>query len=251
MNKLNNAVVQMERPFGELSFRRNRNEMLLGRSSSPTMPWNISDDGFSTSKSNSVRAEKVEQAVGHFIENISPMISSIADSDYRTKLSGLFMDILKRDILKSADSQRFLDKYTNVLRGFEFNNECTVSNLLKNQVQVERMDSSPTHRVRLPIFSPNEAISKNSSHLQISVAAVIMNLDQRRFHTQIRQGQHRPLTHLPIIAETISFDIPRQSDAVLSVIVSVRSFQKIGEQYHFVEHPRCNASALCYIGRID
>lgn len=251
MVKADGAIVQMESSISEIRFRRNRHSMILGRNSVEILPHIHSKEVGTRTLIDSTKSLKVSRVLKDFGESIFPMISQISDRGHSDRLSSVFSEILRRDFLKSEENQRFLGKYLTMLKGFEFNSQCLVSELLGNHVQVERMDASPTHRVRLPIFSPNDAIARKASHLQISLAAVVMNPEKSRFETQIRHGQHRPLTHLPIIAETISFDIPRKDDAVLCVIVSVRSYKKEGENYQFVEDPKCNASAICYVGNID
>ena len=125
----------------------------------------------------------------------APLLKGVTDSNCFSRLTAQVLKVVKSDTKNSSGQRNILDGDLNLLRGFEFNAKCPLSQVLGTAFQVSTDAEGSTLNLVLPaLISPKKMPAhEDASHFRLVVGLAAIDFTSGTYQTILTHSEQMPI----------------------------------------------------------
>ncbi len=155
--------------------------------------------------------------------SFSEILKHAKDKRMSTRLTSLFNKVIKMDQINPRGKRNVLDGELELLTGFEFNEQVSLSNTLAKTPEISIDRATGEIKLALESFVPATGLTfpPMSTHFKISLAAGLLDFEKEEKESKTAESDYLEISREPIPATNITLNLSPDSDLPLLVVCKI------------------------------
>jgi hypothetical protein len=160
-------------------------------------------------------------------KSIDSFLNKATDSDMVSRLTREMFKVVQADLTNPKGERNVIDAEAELLTGFDFNVNATLSTVLRISSTYSIDRTSGVMSVDIPSFDPKEVLSvpRDCTHYKVKVAGSAIDFENREFVTDTKETEQKLTTEItrPIHS---ACQLPANSAHSLFLVLGIEFFVK-------------------------
>lgn len=221
------SILKFEGLLDDLSFYKTANGYKVRRKGGVSPARIATDPAFRKLRANAADFARAASAAKLLRKSIEGFLNQATDSATVNRLTRAMFDVLQADATNPKGQRNVIDGEAELLTGFDFNANATLSTVLRvsSSYSIDRVSGLMT--VDLPSFNPQEALSapKDCTHYKIKVAASAIDFENGAFVTDTKETAQKAMTDITQPIQLVC-QLPPNSAHPLFLVLGIEFFVK-------------------------
>lgn len=183
---------------------------------------------------------------------VNKLLPFVKDERTHSRVCKELYNVLKTDLKNDMPNRTIHHGSTELLRHFEFSNQCSLFNIFFAPYQVKTDREEGTLTLDIPPFQPQVMLRQVSSatHFKLLSAGSEIDFINHQFNTEYHETKELlinfkltdPIVHV--------HHIPRNSSLPLFLFLSIRYYNLINGEYHLLMNRKLNPLTIIGLDKI-
>lgn len=228
------GIIKIEGTIGDITFVKTKDGYIAREKTSMSASRIASDPAFARTRENMAEFGRAGKA-GKLLRNAGrTLLQNAKDSKVISRLTKEMMRVLRADSTSTRGQRNIIDGETELLEGFDFNNDAKLSATIfaPYTSDIDRVSGQLT--VSIPPFIPLERITApaGASHYKISTLGAEINFEGENYVIDSHETPVLPLNGTMTQNVTMQNGVTANSTHPLFLFLSIQFFQEVnGIQY--------------------
>ena len=168
----------------------------------------------------------------------APLVNSIADWTVCPRLTSRVLHVIKSDLAHPPGTRNMLPDHLELLKGFEFNAECSLSQVLMAPFSFSSDATNGTLRLEIPSFVAARHLRspQHSSHFQLVLGVASMDFSMCRYQSVVAETGQMPVNSAAAQRISLNAQLSGTGADPQMVVLGVRFSQYINGVYEPVQN---------------
>ena len=246
------GIVKLEGTIGDITFLKTRDGYLAKEKTQLSADRIATDPAFQRTRENGAEFGRACKAGKLLRSAFRASIQSAADPRVVGRLVKQMMKVIKADAVSVRGMRNVLDGETELLQGFEFNENGRLGTSLfaPYSATIDRVTGDAV--VSLAAFIPANMISApaGTTHFRISAEAAAVDFEQQSFVNDAAETALLPWDQAPTALITLSNALPANSTQPLFLMLGLQFSQEVNGTAYPLNNGAFNALAIVAVDAV-
>lgn len=240
------GILKIEGTVGDITFYKTQDGHLVREKGGISADRMKNDPAFQRTRENGEEFGRAGKAGKLLRQAIRPLLINAQDSKLVSRLVTEMMRVIQSDATSTRGLRNVIDGETELLEGFEFNNNGKLGSTLyvAYTTSINRVTGKLT--VSLPSFTPTEGIvaPAGTTHFQLSAGGSEVNFTDEVYKSDLVQSSVLPLNTVATTVPILETTVTANSVHPLFLLLGVSFFQEVNGTRYPLKNGAFNALAV-------
>jgi hypothetical protein len=223
------GIIKLEGNIGDINFYRSKDGYFAREGSRLDAQRIATDPKFQRTRENNAEFGNAASASKVLRNACSVLLIDSKDGSVNQRLFSEMMKVVKADATSTRGLRNVIDGETELLQGFEFNNNATLSTTLYTPYSAEINRVSGLLQVTISSFIPEELLKApvTSTHFRVVSLGTEVNFSNEQYVTDSQQSAMLPWNITPTGNITLEMHVTPNSIHPLFLLLGLQFFQQV------------------------
>jgi len=190
---------------------------------------------------------KLAASSGKLLRNaFAPLLKGVTDSKYISRLTAQVLKVVKSATKNSSGQRNILYGDLNLLRDFEFNAHCALSQVLNAPFQITTDAAMSELYLELPTLIPTKQVlaPRGASHFCILMGIAAIDFASGIYQTNFTKTGQIPLTSNSCRTMNLNCQLDEQARHPVFVVLGIQFSQQVRNDYKVIHEPEFDALSV-------
>jgi hypothetical protein len=246
------GIIKLQGTIGDITFVKTKDGYIAKEKTQMSASRMATDSAFQRTRENASEFGRAGKAGKVLRQSIRPLLQNAKDSRVTSRLTKLMMKVIKADATSTRGMRNVVDGEAQLLQGFEFNVDATISAALYTQFVATINRVTGQLEVNMPAFIPKNdmVIPDGATHYKIVSAAAEIDFEAGTFVTQSSDSTILPWDANLTQALTLTNNVTPNSTHPLFLVVGIQFFQQVNNVNYSLKNGAFNALSLVKVSGV-
>jgi len=182
----------------------------------------------------------------------APLLKGVTDANCVGRLTGHLVKVIKSDTINIPEQKRIDLGNLDLMRGFEFNANCPLSQVLKAPFQVSMGAAKSQLNLELPALVTIKQMRapRGSSHFSFVMGIAAIDFTSGTYQTNFAKTGPIPMVSNFSRTINLSCELDEPAHHLMFVVLGIQFSQQVRKDYKVIHEPEFDALRLVAVKRI-
>ncbi|QEC56680.1 hypothetical protein [Flavisolibacter ginsenosidimutans] len=237
------GIIKLEGTIGDITFFKSK-DGYLARGHNPVSGARIATDpAFQRTRENGREFGRAGKAGKLLRSALRSLLQNTADSRMVSRLTTEMLKVVQADATSQRGERNVLDGETELLSGFEFNNDGKLSTTLLAPFSTSISRTEGTLTVDVPAFVPERMVAApaGASHFKLVCAGASIDFETGEYVTDEKSSTELPVNSTPTAAIHFNCAVMPASTKPLFLLLGISFYQEVNGAHYPLKNGAYNA----------
>ena len=234
------GIIKLKGKIGDLTFYKTKSGY-QAREAKGVDPNRIANDpNFKRTRENGAEFGRACRAGKLFRTVFKPLSQQFQDSYMSTRLVKAMIKAIQADAINERGLRTILDAEAELLTGFEFNSNGSVSSTLSVPYSSAIDRALGNAQISLPAFSAKDMVAApgGATHFKFTAAAAVINFETGAYEIDIKESALDAVNSMSIPAQNLGCSLSPASSGPIFLLLGISFYQRVNSY----DYPLSNGS---------
>ncbi len=243
------GIIKLQGTIGDITFVKTKDGYIAKEKTQINASRMATDSAFQRTRENAAEFGRAGKAGKVLRQAIRPLLQNAKDSRVTSRLTKIMMKVIKADATSERGLRNVVDGEAQLLQGFEFNSNASISSTLYTQFTTTINRITGQLEVNIPSFTPKSdiLIPDGATHYKVVSAAAEINFEAGTFVAQSSDSAILPWDANTAPALTLTNNVTPNSIHPLFLVVGIQFFQQVNNINYSLKNGAFNALSVAKV----
>lgn len=237
------GIIKLEGTIGDITFVKTKDGYLAKQKTSINANRIATESAFQRTRENNSEFSRAGKAVKLVRNALRLLIQSSKDTRVTGRLTKEMMKVIKADVTSSRGMRNVIDGEAELLDGFDFNNNASLSNTLFVPFipTINRVTGVLTITLDAFIAARDITVPVGTTHFKLVSAGSEIDFENQTFITKTDASPVWPLNNDEVPALTLTHNVTANSTHPLFLVLGIQFYQQVNGVDYTLKNGAFNA----------
>ncbi len=243
------GIIKLEGTIGDITFVKTKDGYLAKEKTGINGSRISTDAAFKRTRENAAEFGRAGKAGKVLRQAFRSIVQKSSDSRVTSRLTKEMIKLIKADATGNRGERMVLDAETEMLKGFEFNVQASLSATVVIQFTTAIDRAAGTLVVTFPAFSPQKEIEApdGATHFKLVSGGAAINFETGVFTTATSSSAILPWTEPAVAGFALTNTITPNSTNPLFLLLGIQFYQMVNNIEYELNNGSFNALAIVMV----
>ncbi|MGM9476227.1 hypothetical protein ACS5PU_07345 [Pedobacter sp. GSP4] len=240
------GLIKLKGRIGDLTFYKTKDGYQAREKGGVTASRIANDPKYQRTRENGAEFGRATRAGKLFRTAFKTLTSQLADKRVSQRLMKEMLSVIRADSVNDRGLRQVLDAETELLNGFEFNINGTISSTIHIPYTSNIDRAAGTAGIAFPAFSAKDLISSpaGATHFKFSAAAAVIDFETEVFELNVNESDLIEVKEVAAGAINLSCTLSPASVKPIFLLLGISFFQQVNGRDYSLSNGAFNGLAL-------
>lgn len=240
------SIFKIEGTLGDVTFYKSKDGFLVREKGGITSERFKNDPNFQRTRENSSEFGRAGKAGKTLRNSLRSLLKEVADYRMTSRLTQQMMRVIQLDTVSTRGQRNVIDGETELLQGFDFNQNAKLSSCFFAPYTVTLERSTGEAGLSVPAFVPTQVIAApgGATHFKIVAAATAVDFEAEMFVTKDQSTTVLPWNSTESTLITLDNALPQGLSQPLFYAFGINFYQEVNGEMYPLKNGAYNALQL-------